>query len=74
LSPVETIGWVLSIGLIGGIVAINPAHELIDKSNLTEQTIGGLLLATVCYGTFKVEHLAGHHVDVATPAVSVDRP
>ena len=68
LSPVETIGWVLSIGLIGGIVAINPAHELIHKSNSTEQTIGGLLLATVCYGTFKVEHLAGHHVDVATPA------
>mgnify|MGYP006275074595 FL=1 len=67
LSPVETIGWILSIGLIGGVVAINPAHELIHKSNSTEQTIGGLLLATVCYGTFKVEHLAGHHVDVATP-------
>ncbi|NBV83885.1 hypothetical protein EBR57_07185 [bacterium] len=33
LSSVETIGWILSIGLIGGVVAINPAHELIHKSN-----------------------------------------
>lgn len=67
LSTLESIGWVVSIGLVGGIVAINPAHELIHKTNRAEQTIGGLLLATVCYGTFKIEHLAGHHVDVATP-------
>lgn len=67
MSPFMMFGWAISIGLIGGIVAINPAHELIHKSTALERAIGGTLLATVSYGTFKVEHIAGHHVDVATP-------
>jgi len=67
MSPLMMLGWTISIGLIGGIVAINPAHELIHKSTTLERAIGGTLLATVSYGTFKVEHIAGHHVDVATP-------
>jgi alkane 1-monooxygenase len=62
-----TIGWLLSQGVIGGVLAINVAHELIHKNSLLEQTAGGLLLASVGYGTFKVEHLRGHHVHVSTP-------
>lgn len=67
MSPPIMLGWIISIGLIGGIVAINPAHELIHKPTAVERWIGGTLLAMVSYGTFKVEHIAGHHVDVATP-------
>jgi len=60
-------GWTVSIGLIGGIVATNPAHELIHKASTIERLFGGTLLAMVSYGTFKIEHIAGHHVDVGTP-------
>lgn len=67
MPPLLMLGWIISIGLVGGIVAINPAHELIHKPVAIERFIGGALLAMVSYGTFKVEHIAGHHVDVATP-------
>jgi alkane 1-monooxygenase len=67
MSPLLMLGWIVSIGLVGGIVAITPAHELIHKSNKIEPFMGGTLLAMVSYGTFKIEHIAGHHIDVATP-------
>lgn len=61
------IGWVLAQGVVGGVVAINVAHELIHKQGRLEPWSGGLLLSLVCYAGFKVEHLRGHHVHVATP-------
>ncbi len=60
------IGWTLSIGIVGGL-GINVAHELIHKDSKLETRAGGFLLALVCYGGFKVEHLRGHHVHVSTP-------
>ena len=60
-------GWLLSQGVVGGIVAINVAHELIHKASKVEQAAGGILLASVCYGGFKIEHIRGHHVHVSTP-------
>lgn len=67
LSTPGKIGWILSVGVVGGIGAINVAHELIHKPNRLEQWFGGALLSTVCYAGFKVEHLRGHHVHVSTP-------
>lgn len=67
LSIAGQLGWLLSQGVVGGIVAINVAHELIHKSNKLEQGAGGILLASVCYGGFKIEHVRGHHVHVSTP-------
>jgi alkane 1-monooxygenase len=61
------IGWIISMGCVGGVVAINTGHELIHKPTRSERLAGGALLASVGYGTFKVEHIYGHHVDVATP-------
>lgn len=61
------LGWLLSQGLIGGIAAINVAHELIHKAERSEQWAGGWLLACVGYGSFKIEHVRGHHVHVSTP-------
>ncbi|WP_166253739.1 alkane 1-monooxygenase [Marinobacter salicampi] len=60
------IGWTVSIGIVGGL-GINVAHELIHKDDKYETWAGGFLLALVCYGGFKVEHLRGHHVHVSTP-------
>ncbi len=60
------IGLCLSVGVISTALAINVAHELVHRQTKIEQWAGGLLLASVCYGTFKIEHIRGHHVDVAT--------
>jgi alkane 1-monooxygenase len=62
------VGWLLSTGVIGGILAINVAHELIHKSGRLEPLLGGIALTSVGYFGFKIEHLRGHHVRVGTPA------
>lgn len=67
LSLAGQVGWLLSQGVVGGILAINTAHELIHKDGRLEPWTGGALLASVGYQGFKVEHLRGHHVHVATP-------
>jgi alkane 1-monooxygenase len=64
---VGKLGWICSVGSLGGILAINVAHELIHKRSALEQGAGGVLLSAVCYGTFKVEHTLGHHAWVGTP-------
>ena len=61
------LGWIVSIGTVGGIIAINLGHELIHKDPKIENWAGGLLLASVTYAGFKVEHVRGHHVNVSTP-------
>jgi alkane 1-monooxygenase len=68
LSWIGQLGWVLSVGTVGAIVAINVGHELIHKDPLIEQWAGGLLFSCVSYGGFKVEHVRGHHVHVSTPS------
>jgi alkane 1-monooxygenase len=67
-SWIGQLGWTISMGFVGGVIAINTGHELIHKPSKGEQLAGGLLLASVGYGTFKVEHIYGHHVEVSTPA------
>lgn len=61
------LGWMVSVGFVGAIIAINTGHELTHKDSRIEQWAGGLLLASVCYAGFKVEHIRGHHVTVSTP-------
>lgn len=60
-------GLALSLGASGGILAINAAHELIHRPGRIERTAGAMLLVGVCYGAFKIEHVRGHHLRVATP-------
>ncbi len=66
-GPFGLAGWLLSQGIVGGVLAINVAHELIHKDTRLERTFGGLLLTTVGYAGFKIEHIRGHHVHVSTP-------
>lgn len=67
LPTAAAVLWTLSLGIVGGIAAITTAHELIHKPGRLEQWLGGLLLASVNYAGFKVEHVRGHHVHVSTP-------
>jgi alkane 1-monooxygenase len=66
LSTLGMIGWIMSVGLVSGMIAINVGHELIHKNSQLERIGGGIILATTAYGTFKVEHVLGHHAWVAT--------
>ena len=66
LPAIHIAGFVVSLGMVGGILAINVGHELIHRNNKAERFLGGLLLASVCYGVFKVEHVRGHHLRVGT--------
>ena len=61
------LGWLVSMGVVSGINAINIAHELIHRHGRLEPWAGGVLLSLVAYGGFKVEHVRGHHVHVSTP-------
>lgn len=58
--------FIVSIGGAGG-AAIITAHELVHRPEKFENFLGGLMLSFVCYATFKVEHVRGHHVNVSTP-------
>ena len=74
LSPAGQVGWMVSIGVVSAIVGIVAAHELIHKRSKLDRFCGGLLLSCVCYGTFKVEHIRGHHADVGTPDDATTAP
>jgi alkane 1-monooxygenase len=67
LNFLGTMGWLFSQGIVSSILAINVAHELIHKDAKLEKTVGGILLTSVGYYGFKIEHLRGHHVHVSTP-------
>jgi alkane 1-monooxygenase len=63
----EWAAFTLSFSLVTGGIGITVAHELGHKKSLLERTYGKLLLMTVCYMHFYIEHNRGHHVHVATP-------
>src|SRR3954471_7456642 len=66
LTLVESIGLMLTMGVVGGI-AINTAHELGHKRANSEKWLSRVALAQTGYGHFFIEHNRGHHVKVATP-------
>ncbi|MBL7857801.1 MAG: alkane 1-monooxygenase [Cyclobacteriaceae bacterium] len=61
------IGFCISFGLVTGGIGITVAHELGHKHTALERFYSKLLLMTVCYMHFYIEHNRGHHVQVATP-------
>ncbi len=56
----------LSTGTNSGISAIVIAHELIHRKTVFQRYLGIFLLWTVHYMHFYVEHIRGHHKNVAT--------
>jgi alkane 1-monooxygenase len=46
---------------------INVAHELLHKDNLVDKLTGMLTLSKCFYMHFVIEHVFGHHRNVATP-------
>ena len=68
LGFVETVGFVFSVGITSGALGINVSHELVHRiNNRFEPFLGRMMLATVGYLHWAVEHVKGHHRNVATP-------
>jgi alkane 1-monooxygenase len=57
----------MGVGLVTGGIGITVAHELGHKKSKLEQFYSKVLLMTVSYMHFYIEHNRGHHVQVATP-------
>lgn len=66
LTALEFFGVAASVGLYSGIVGVNTGHELCHKASALERGLGRLLLCSVSYGHFYVEHTLGHHKWVGT--------
>jgi alkane 1-monooxygenase len=64
----ELIGFTLGFAVVTGGIGITVAHELGHKKDELERFYSKLLLMTVCYMHFYIEHNRGHHVQVATQA------
>ncbi len=70
-TPVEAMGLGLAVGLATGGVGITDAHELIHRRARWERFLGQVLLASVTYHHFYIEHVWGHHRRAGTPDDSV---
>lgn len=73
LATFETVGLVLSLGIILSTCGINVGHELGHRSTKYEQFFSKVLLLPNLYLHFFIEHNLGHHKNVATdkdPATS----
>ena len=71
-TTTELVGICLSVGIVGG-AGINVAHELMHRSNSLDKGLAEAITTLVSYAHFCVEHVHGHHKNVAThldPATS----
>jgi alkane 1-monooxygenase len=57
----------LSVGIITGGFGITIAHELVHRPTKWQRALGVWVLTTVNFAAFRIEHVHGHHRNVATP-------
>ncbi len=67
LQSFETVGYLLSFGIVLGTNGINVAHELGHRTTKIERLLAKILLLPALYMHFYIEHNFGHHVNVGTP-------
>lgn len=67
LTALEQVGVTVSVGLITGAIGITFAHELCHRPSRFERALAEILMASVSYTHFVIEHIHGHHRRVATP-------
>ena len=60
------LGMAFSVGFISGSQGITFAHELGHSKSKLDRVCAWLLMTSVCYGHFMVEHYRGHHPRAAT--------
>jgi alkane 1-monooxygenase len=57
----------VSIGLMSGGIGITIAHELMHRASRAHRALAEVLMGSVTYTHFCIEHVHGHHRHVATP-------
>ena len=67
LTMPEMIAATVSVGATTGAIGMTFAHELIHRRKGYERLLGTVLLASVTYPHFAIEHVRGHHRHVGTP-------
>ena len=60
------LGVAFSVGFITGSQGITFAHELGHSKSKFDRACAWVLMSSVCYGHFMVEHYRGHHPRAAT--------
>ena len=65
-SWLTVLGVALGVGYVTGAQGITFAHELGHSKSKIDRFCGWVLMTTVCYGHFMVEHYRGHHPRAAT--------
>jgi len=66
-SFIETVGLTLSTGVISGSGGIVIAHELMHRASAFSRALAEILMTQATYAHFCIEHVHGHHRNVATP-------
>lgn len=66
LGSLEFASLALAVGFVGGL-GINVAHELMHRKGKPERALAEVLMTSVTYTHFCIEHVLGHHRHVATP-------
>lgn len=61
------VGLAVSVGLFTGGIGITIAHELMHRRPWYERGLAEVLMTSVTYAHFCIEHVFGHHKNVATP-------
>ncbi len=61
-----TLGLAFAVGYVSGAQGITFAHELGHSKSKIDRFCAWVLMTSVCYGHFMVEHYRGHHPRAAT--------
>lgn len=68
LNGIEISALAISVGVATGGIGITFAHELMHQRNRFERGLAETLMCSTLYGHFCIEHVYGHHRNVATDA------
>lgn len=63
----ERLMLVLDLGIVSATIGITFAHELMHRTGRLDRALAEVLMASVGYTWFCIEHVHGHHKRVATP-------
>ena len=66
-TPFEFLGMIFSIGIMGAGAGINVAHEFMHRRGKAERAVAEIMLTSVSYTHFCIEHVLGHHRRIGTP-------
>lgn len=67
LSGLVAAGLCMGFATMSGAIAFPLAHEFVHSRRATERGLGLALLLPLFYMHFRIEHVYGHHRNVATP-------